>query len=278
MKHFVLFYLLFAFLSTPVQAKTIKVLAIGNSFSEDAVEQYLYQLAKAQGDSLVIGNAFIAGCSIHSHYRNLVHNAPGYSYRKIIGGEKNITKKIALKQIIQDEPWDIISLQQASPFSGKKDSYTDLPELTRQVLALANNKSVEIVWHMTWSYPQRAKTKAFEKYGYNQQVMYDSIVSAMLQALPLAGIERYIPVGLAVQSARGNLGDVLNRDDLHLTVSMGRFLAGCVWCEFLTRKNITKNPMTLDGISKKDLSTLKHVAHNSIGSAKHNRLFVKDKK
>lgn len=45
-------------------ARVIKVLAIGNSFSEDAVEQYLYELAAAQGDSLVIGNAYIGGCSI----------------------------------------------------------------------------------------------------------------------------------------------------------------------------------------------------------------------
>ena len=55
--------------SIGLQAKTIKVLAIGNSFSEDAVENYLYELAAAQGDSLVIGNAYIGGCSID---RNLV--------------------------------------------------------------------------------------------------------------------------------------------------------------------------------------------------------------
>ena len=51
------YFLIFSF--SPLQAKLIKVLAIGNSFSQDAIEQYLYELAHAQGDSLVIGNAYI---------------------------------------------------------------------------------------------------------------------------------------------------------------------------------------------------------------------------
>ena len=36
--------------------------AIGNSFSQDAVEQYLHELAEAEGISTIIGNMFI-GCS-----------------------------------------------------------------------------------------------------------------------------------------------------------------------------------------------------------------------
>ena len=58
-------FLIFSF--SPLQAKVLKVLAIGNSFSQDAVEQYLYELAAAQGDSLIIGNAYIGGCPIERH-------------------------------------------------------------------------------------------------------------------------------------------------------------------------------------------------------------------
>ena len=35
---------------------TLKVLAIGNSFSEDAVEQNLYDIAAAAGKDIIIGN------------------------------------------------------------------------------------------------------------------------------------------------------------------------------------------------------------------------------
>ena len=105
-------FLIFSF--SPLQAKLIKVLAIGNSFSQDAIEQYLYELARAQGDSLVIGNAYIGGCSIDRHYTNLVKDSALYAYRKVVGGVRSEQKKVTLKRIIRDEQWDIISLQQAS--------------------------------------------------------------------------------------------------------------------------------------------------------------------
>ena len=48
-------------LSLPGQGKDIRILAIGNSFSEDAIEQYLYELALEGGDNLIIGNAYRGG-------------------------------------------------------------------------------------------------------------------------------------------------------------------------------------------------------------------------
>jgi len=39
----------------------LKVLAIGNSFSEDAVENYLFELAEAVGKKIIIGNLYIGG-------------------------------------------------------------------------------------------------------------------------------------------------------------------------------------------------------------------------
>ena len=50
------------------QQKTVRILAIGNSFSQDAVEQYLHELAEAEGISTIIGNMFIGGCSPENRY------------------------------------------------------------------------------------------------------------------------------------------------------------------------------------------------------------------
>jgi len=135
-----------------VQAKTLKVLAIGNSFSQDAVEQYLFELAKAQGDSLVIGNAYIGGCSIERHYNNLRNETAGYAYRKVIGGIRAEHKKVTLQQIIRDEPWDLITFQQASPLSGLPDSFVFLPSLIRLVKTYCSNLHAQFAWHMTWAY------------------------------------------------------------------------------------------------------------------------------
>ena len=114
MKRKLLFLLFYLFILLPLQAKVIKVLAIGNSFSQDAVEQYLYELAAAQGDSLVIGNAYIGGCSIDRHYDNLVKGLAAYEYRKVVGGVRSNKKNVDLVSIIRDEQWDVVSLQQAA--------------------------------------------------------------------------------------------------------------------------------------------------------------------
>lgn len=42
--------------SATAQEKVMKILAVGNSFSRDAVEQYLWDLADADGEKCIIGN------------------------------------------------------------------------------------------------------------------------------------------------------------------------------------------------------------------------------
>lgn len=50
-------------------ADTLRVLAIGNSFSQDAVEQYLHELGKSEGYIMIIGNMYIGGCSLERHVK-----------------------------------------------------------------------------------------------------------------------------------------------------------------------------------------------------------------
>ena len=99
------------------QQKRSGYFAIGNSFSQDAVEQYLHELADAEGISTIIGNMFIGGCSLERHVKNARDNAPAYAYRKIgTDGKKRERGKMSLEAVLADEDWDYVSLQQASPF------------------------------------------------------------------------------------------------------------------------------------------------------------------
>ncbi len=64
----IFFSLLLLILATGVSAgETIKVLAIGNSFSEDAVEQNLHELTVADGCQMIVANMYIGGCSLCRH-------------------------------------------------------------------------------------------------------------------------------------------------------------------------------------------------------------------
>ena len=90
----------------------IKVLSIGNSFSEDAVENYLYELAEASGKEIVIGNLLIGGCTLEKHLDNALHNASVYEYRKIDRKgryirDKNKSMKSVLKEEFDEELDDV---------------------------------------------------------------------------------------------------------------------------------------------------------------------------
>ena len=61
---------------------TIKILAIGNSFSQDALETYLYELAKAENIQVIIGNLYIGGASLELHWNNVKENKATYQFRK----------------------------------------------------------------------------------------------------------------------------------------------------------------------------------------------------
>ena len=256
-----LLFILFAFL--PLHAKVIKVLAIGNSFSQDAVEQYLYELAHAQGDSLVIGNAYIGGCSIDRHYDNLLNEKPDYEYRKVVGGVRSNKKNTDLKSIIRDEQWDVITLQQASPLSGIVASYANLAQLKRLVQSYTTNLHVEFVWHMTWAYAEDFTSNSFKAYDYDQRKMYNAIATAVQQVLPAVGLRRVIPSGTAIQLVRYRLGDILNRDGYHLSYTLGRYTAACTWCEFLTDHIVDGNRYHPDTISDEEAQLCQEEAHEA---------------
>jgi len=245
-------------------ARLIKVLAIGNSFSEDAVEQYLYQLAEAQGDSLVIGNAYIPACTIDMHLFYLNNTVKRYAYRKVVGGVKTEEKGVSLQRIILDEPWDIITLQQASVLSGLPDTYKNLPTLQRSVKLLATNPKVDIWWHMTWAYAKHYKNANFEIYGSDQQRMFNSIRDCVRNEVPKANISHVIPCGTAIRLMRYRKGEVMNRDGHHLSYTLGRYTAACVWCESITGRNIDGNRYHPENIKAEDARICQQEAHEAV--------------
>ena len=275
MKKAILFLLFIFHLSLITSdAKVVKVLAIGNSFSQDAIEQYLYELARAQGDSLVIGNAYIGGCSIDRHYTNLKKDSALYAYRKVVGGVRSERKKWTLKQIIRDEQWDVISLQQASQLSGVFDSYKNLPAFKRLVESYVTNFHVEFVWHMTWAYAEDFKSSRFQPYDYKQRQMYSDIVSTMLSVMPAIGNPRIVPTGTAVQLVRYRLGDILNRDGMHLSYTLGRYTAACTWCEFLTGRIVDGNSYYPATINETEAQICQEEAHEAVFMSQRGRFAV----
>lgn len=268
LNRYILLILLLTFCSLGAEARNvIKILTIGNSFSEDAVENYLYDLAKAAGDSLVIGNLYIGGCSLETHSKNSASDAPNYSYRKIVGGTKTVTPKQTMAFAIKDEPWDYISFQQASPYSGLYESYFPyLPNLMDYVAAHASNPKVKYILHRTWAYAKNSPHKGFANYQNDQDQMFKAIVKATNEVSEK--VQRFkilIPAGTAIQNVRTSaIGDSLTRDGYHLQLTYGRYTAACTWLEALTGKNPVGNSYIPETITKEQARIAQNAAHYAI--------------
>lgn len=248
----------------PSNKEAVRVLTIGNSFSEDAVENYLYEIAEAEGISMIIGNLVIGGASLQLHWDNADKNAAVYSYRKIdANGDKIIKSDVTIQNAIVDEEWDYISFQQVSNNSGQYETFVvPLPLLVDYSQKWAINPDVKYLLHQTWAYPQNSNHPPFANYDHDQEVMYKAIVSAVRSAQELTDIDKVVPSGTAIQNARTSLiGDNLNRDGFHLDLNIGRYIAACTWFEALTGKLIIKNTFKPATISNYELEIAKYAAH-----------------
>ncbi len=248
------------------QQKKVRILAIGNSFSQDAVEQYLHELADAEGISTIIGNMFIGGCSLERHVKNARDNAPAYAYRKIgTDGKKRERGKMSLEAVLADEDWDYVSLQQASPFSGMYETYeASLPELIEYVKARLPKKT-KLMLHQTWAYASTSKHSGFKNYNCNQLTMYQAITDAVKKAAKVNKIKIVIPSGTAIQNARTSfIGDHLNRDGYHLDVKIGRYTAACTWFECIFKHNVVGNPYGPEGLDEARKAVAQKAAHAAV--------------
>ena len=245
---------------------TLHVLAIGNSFSQDAVEQYLHELAIAAGKTVIIGNMYIGGAPLSKHWMNTHGDKAAYSYRKIgADGVKSTRDKVSILTALGDEPWDYISLQQASPLSGKADSYRLPLQGLHQYLDSATAGKAKHIWHQTWAYAANSTHKGFANYKNDQQMMYQAIMEASANVEKLVHIDLLVPCGTAIQNARTSfIGDNLTRDGYHLDLHIGRFIAACTWFESLFGEEAPVNRYRPDGVSEAQAEVAQVAAHTAV--------------
>jgi hypothetical protein len=211
--------------------KTTRILAIGNSFSEDSLE-HLWRMAQDAGKGhLVIGHLMIGGCSLLEHATNIHENRPSYFYLKTSDGTWKTTGAVTLCSGLKDESWDIVTIQQASAYSGIPESYQpSLDTLVRTIRSTVSNPHVRIAFHMTWAYQKDSDHGGFVSYQNDQDVMTSRIIQATKTiVLPHPDIDMVIPSGQAIRRARTVFGDVLTRDGFHLDLTIGRRIASMTW-------------------------------------------------
>lgn len=214
----------------------MKILFIGNSFSDDAGWR-LYDVLSSIGETdSVVGILFIGGCPLSLHAENIKKDAAAYEYRKFnAGGFTNRPETTAL-YALNDEQWDVVTLQQCSGLSGVAESYNEDIDVVLNAVK-ASCPHARVYWHMTWAYDDDSTHAEFYRYDHSHKKMYNAIVAAVKsRILPFNRFDGVIPCGTAIENAREKGLTGLTRDGFHLSFGLGRYIASLTVAQFLTGK------------------------------------------
>lgn len=174
--------------------ESLNILTIGNSFADSAVRALPPAVAFA-GKKLNIAKANFGGCELRRHWAyidaelNNPENCTIYSHGP-------------LSKILSETQWDIVTIQQASHESWKRETFQPYAKNIFDFVK-KHAPQAEVVIQQTWAY--RADHMQFQKgspWGISQEEMYNKLTNNYkILAEELGGL-RIIPTGYAVQLAR----------------------------------------------------------------------------
>ncbi len=223
----------------------IKVLSIGNSFSQDS-HRYLHDVAENLGKEILTYNLYVGSCSFEMHWDYYISDEPKYVFEKngnLSNGKDD--KMISLKKALAFEDWDIITVQQVSGYSGIEESYYPFIKNLLSAVRDACPKA-KLYLHQGWAYEYCRKNDLFEKFYNSSAAVMQNAVHNVTQKIARDNVLEIIPTGDVVYAAINDEsifnsekgGISLYRDKLHLSLGYGRYLAALVWCKTLFNANI----------------------------------------
>lgn len=275
------------------ETNELKVLMIGNSFSVCALRE-MPNVAKSMGLKLDLCSLYIGGCSLERHWQNVCKpETKPYSVSWNYGGIGNSSNapmasmenrgKGNIPDMLKADKWDVVTIQQASHFSWKPESFHPFgDDLVKTIRELA--PQAKIVVQETWSYtPWDGR---FKKWGIDQNEMYEKLHQTYADFAKPYGFD-IIPVGTAVQIWRKKLpvvytensfgGDVCGsakfeekdgkfvpRGDVFHFNSRGHYLQGLVWTAKLFGVDVSACQYTPGFLEPAQAELMKKVAMEAV--------------
>lgn len=277
----------------------LNLLTIGNSFTE-SLKAFLPDVAASAPEcELHLEGANHGGCELERHWKYITCEESDRVFSMYQD------RRWKLREILSREKWDIVTIQQASHYSWRPETYqpyaSNIVEYVRKYAP-----SAEIVIQQTWAYrADDPRLRPGGAWGFDQTEMYRRLTNAYLALSKDLGL-RIIPTGKAVQLYRqqepnpfvpysqeefesmrwpdlpSQAGDVVGamrwtkdpetgrmkiyRDCIHLNIR-GQFLQACVWFAFLFGKNTSEITLRPDVLSDDDIESLKSIAQQAVDSS-----------
>lgn len=217
----------------PISKNTLKVLAIGNSYTEDA-NAYLRDICRLSGidqNRFCIYEALLGGSSLQT-WTEKYKSRQEIEILQTAGNIEMPVTKGTLKSILSQD-WDIIIVQQLSKLSTDYSSFNPyLKKLINLIREDCSNPKLAFAWQLIWSYKS---DYGDPPYGI---IRWEKICEVVEQQISNDGIDIIIPTGTAIQNARNTslqTDGELTRDGTHLSFGTGRYIAACVWFETLLK-------------------------------------------
>lgn len=214
----------------------MKVLAIGNSFSDDAT-RYLHQIAKADGNNLKAVNLCIGGCTLRMHYINALEDRQEYSL-EFNGSFTGF--KVSIKEALINDEWDIVTVQQASHKSPYYETYQPYLNYIAEYVRKYSPKS-KLYIHQTWAYEQDSQRLCGELKYRDYRDMLSDIIQSYRRAAEDIQADGIIPSGELFNRLLQNGIKRVHRDTFHASIGLGRYALGALWYALLTGNDIREN-------------------------------------
>ena len=215
----------------PVGKESLRVLAIGNSYTTDGVMllNELFTSCGITSQNCCVYAVTSGGASLE-YWANMISNDSDIVAHRFAGSLNMGIRNGTLKEILSC-PWDVVVLQQ---YSGNALQYSTFNPYLRELIdAIRNNctnPDVVIAWQMVWAYSTKEGTRPVGEERWKR------ICMATKQQMIEDGIDVVIPTGTAIQNGRcTSLCDIgeLTTDNIHLNRGVGRYIAACTWFETL---------------------------------------------
>ena len=215
----------------------MKILSIGNSFSDDA-QRYLRAIAASEGIEIETLNLCIGGCSLELHASNIESGAKSYLFH--YNGDVECNDLITIEEGITMREWDVVTLQQVSRLSFKEDSFDPyINKIADYVREKLPNSKIYI--HQTWSY-ENGSPRSFEVTdGKGAGYMLDGLRHAYCRAARQINADGIIPSGELMELLRIYGAEGIYHDTFHAGRGLGRYAVGLLWFRYFNGRSVLNN-------------------------------------
>lgn len=212
---------------------SLKILAIGNSFTVNATTDMPWLINCLNGDSICIARLTRGGCSLKMHWIGHLEKSEEYDLYYSDNGKWNLSDIKTIDEALEIFDWDIITLQQVSGHSGMYSTYQPyLYNLTR--LIHDTNPEASLAWHCTWAYTPWTEHPDFKYYDRSSEKMYDDIIKTY--EIISEYFDICIPSATLVKQLREAFPEVDNgfsKDGFHIVDNFAVYVLSSLWYDEL---------------------------------------------